>query len=103
MVELSMPSELVLDRGRVFALVRVHLNDDGETEYVTLPDVNARYEKGEVFYRDGEQRKRVDLWVRTSDSEASSDDVDMRLDPIGTTEPPFRDMTIGGLTFGVVP
>ena len=70
---------------------------------MTVPDVNAGYQQGGVFYRDGGQWKSVELWVRTSDSEASSDGVDMRLDPIGTAEPPFRDLTIGELTFGVVP
>ena len=50
----------------------------------------------------GRYLARFLVWLRRY-TEASSDGVDMRLDPIGTAEPPFRDLTIGELTFGVVP
>ena len=103
MVANSIAPTSVLDDSNVIALVRVDLNDDGETEYVTITDVTAGYMPGSVFYRDGEQWKRGDLTARESDSEASSVDADLRLDPIGTAEPPFRDLTIGGLTFAVNP
>ena len=41
MVEISMPPTSVLDDSNVIALVRVGLNDDGDTEYVTVTDVNG--------------------------------------------------------------
>ena len=103
MVETSIWASTILDSGYVIVLVRVDLNDDGDTEYVVIADDGEGYRTGNVFYRDGEEWRSGSLRARGPEPGQSAAEPDLRTDPIGTADSPFPDLTIGELTFGVNP
>ena len=103
-VETSLSSLIIFqDRRNVIVFVRADLDDDGETEFVVISDINAEFRRGRVFYRDGEEWREGSLWERKPGPEQPAAQSDLRRDPIGTAEPRFRDLTIGELTFAVNP
>ena len=103
LVETSLWASTILDWDNVIVLVRVDLNDDGDTEYVVIADYGEGYRTGNVFYRDGEEWRSGSLRARGSEPGQSTAEPDLRTDPIRMADPPFRDLTIGELTFGVTP
>lgn len=102
-VETSLGPSTILDRGNPTVLLRVDLDDDSESEFVLIADINTGYKKGYVFYRDGEEWRRKILSWGHSRSQESATPFDLRRDPIGTADPRFRDLTIGELIFRVDP
>lgn len=103
LAETSVWAPTILDGRNVIVLVRVDLNDDGDTEYVVIAEDETGYRSGRVLYRDAEAWRRGSLTTRKSGPEQPEEASDLRSDPIGTADPPFRDLTIGELTFGVNP
>ena len=88
-------------RGTSAAFVRVDLNDDGESEYVLIEDVGRKSRSGYMFHWDGQEWRTAFLRERKSEPGQPAATFDIRLDPIGTAEPRFRDLTIGEVTFAV--
>ena len=103
MVETSLSASTVLGRDNPTVLVRVDLDDDGESEFVLIADLNARTRRGYLFYRDGEVWRSRFLWSGHSGEQESATAVDILRDSIGTADPRFRDLTIGELIFRVGP